>query len=151
MFQKDYLMRQIQQMVQVITQVLFHRKNDELEQALDIIDQSLQEIPGLDEFLRPDLNRDEVIAACTGDDGSFNAEKAVVVADVLREKGEILEEGATGDDEVDAAQGADRSGTVWLRYAMWLYESALEKGGSAVPWDIHGKIARLREQVNGAR
>jgi len=146
MFQKDYLMRQIQQMVQVIAQVLFHRKNDQYAQALEIIDQSLQDLPGLDEFLRPDLNREEVLAACTDDSGAFNAEKAVVVADVLREKGEILQEGHTVDG-ADAAQGTDPSGTVWLRYAIWLYEAALEKGGSAVPWDIHSKIGRLKEAV----
>lgn len=137
MFQKDYLMRQIQQMAQVIAQVLFHRRNDEPGEALEVIDQSLQELPGLDAYLREDLERDDVLDACTSDDGAFNAEMAVTVADVLRERGEIL------------AARNDGSSITWLRYAVWLYEAALEKGGSAVPWDIHAKITRLRGEVDG--
>lgn len=136
MFQKDYLMRQIQQMAQVIAQVLFHRRNDEPGEALEIIDQSLQDLPGMDGLLREDLDRDDVLFTCTSDDGAFNAEMAVTVADVLRERGDIL----------DARNG--ESGTAWLRYAVWLYEAALEKGGSAVPWDIHAKIDRLRAEVD---
>lgn len=134
MFQKDYLMRQIQQMAQVIARALFHRRNDEPEEALGVIDQALQDLPGMDKFLHDDLAPDDVLAACTSEDGAFNAEMAVTVADVLREKGEILD--AFGE-----------SGTVWLRYALWLYEAALKKGGSAVPWDIHSKIDRLRDEV----
>ena len=134
MFQKDYLMRQIQQMAQVIAQVLFHRRSDQPGEALDIIHQALNDLPGLDELLSEDLDREDVLAVCSDEGGRLNPELAVTVADILREKGEIQDE-------------RDESGAVWLRYALWLYDAALEQGGSAVPWDIHQRIERLRERV----
>ena len=134
MFQKDYLMRQIQQMAQVIAQVLFHRRSDEPGEALDVIHETLNDLPGLDGLLDDDLDRSDVLAVCSDEGGKLNAEMAVTVADILREKGEILDE-------------RDGSGAVWLRYAVWLYDAALEQGGAAVPWDIHGRIERLRTQI----
>jgi hypothetical protein len=133
MFQRDYLMRQIQQMMQVITQVLFHRRNDRPDEALEIIDTAFSDLPALEKLLRPGLSRDEVLETCGGATG-LNSDYAVVVADVLRERGSILSE--------DGSRGR-----TWLRYALWLYEAALAEGGSAVPWNVHEQMAQLKEMI----
>ena len=120
MITRDFLLRQIHQLVQALAVVLFHKKAAQYDQAQEALTEAVEE--ALDvrfEELRQ-LPRDEVLALCaTG--GTLSSEKAVALADLLRE------------DETEA--GRER--------ALWLYEAALDSGGT-VPFDIHERIAALR-------
>ena len=120
MITRDFLLRQIHQLVQALAVVLFHKKAAQYDQAQEALTEAVEE--ALDvrfEELRQ-LPRDEVLALCTTG-GTLSPEKAVALADLLRE------------DETEV--GRER--------ALWLYEAALDSGGT-VPFDIHERIAALR-------
>ena len=120
MITRDFLLRQIHQLVQALAVVLFHKKAAQYDQAQEALTEAVEETLDvrLDQLRR--LPRDEVLALCTTGD-AFSPEKAVALADLLRED--------------DTAAGRER--------ALWLYEAALEAGGT-VPFDIHERIAALR-------
>ena len=122
MITRDFLLRQIHQLVQALAVVLFHKKGARYEQAQEVLSEAVKETLDVRlETLRK-LPREEVLALCaTGE--ALSSEKAVALADLLRE------------DETDA--GRER--------ARWLYEAALEAGGT-VPFDVHERIAALREK-----
>jgi hypothetical protein len=67
-----------------------------------------------------EASRDDVLAACRRN-GSFNAEVAVALADLL---------------------SADQEPTSRIR-AAWLYEEAM-RVGAAVPFDVQERLQRLR-------
>ena len=120
MIQRDFILRQIQQLVQVLAQVLTHKAAREAEPAQDAIASGLREALGLDLDALRALSREELTARCAPD-GELSDGRAVIVADLLRED-------------------ADAEGR---RRARWIYEAVLAHGADAVPFDIHARIASL--------
>ncbi len=119
MITRDYLMRQIQQLVQALSLVLFHRREQAHEMAQTILENALADVTGLSlERIRA-LGFGALRALCSPD-GKLSGELAVGIADLLRED----------DDPGSRAR------------ARWLYEAALESGGT-VPADVHDRIAAL--------
>src|SRR5690606_28886904 len=86
------------------------------------LEQSLEEVTGLDLARLRALDRDELLALC-GPGPDFNAEEAAVMADLFFE------------DEDPA--GRER--------ALWLYEAALD-AEATLPMDIYDRLAVLREE-----
>lgn len=121
MITRDFILRQVHQLSQALARVLFHKKAAEEEQAQEVLTATLRDVTGLnlDQIRR--LNRNEILEMCSAG-GALSAEKAVAVADLLRE-----------DPSLESR-----------RRALWLYEAALEAGG-AVPIDIHDRIVALRD------
>ncbi|MFW5973477.1 MAG: hypothetical protein ACOCTG_05735, partial [Bacteroidota bacterium] len=78
------------------------------------------------------IGRDDLLAACRSN-GELSTEKAVVMADLLREEAELL---LLEERSQEAATAA--------RQALWLYEAAIEHG-AALPLDIYQRIERMRE------
>jgi len=120
MFQQDFIVRQVQQLARVLAQVLFHKKAGQPDEAQTIMAEELENVLGLDLAALHILSREDLLDLCSPG-GALAGEKAVAVADLLRED--------------EAAAGQQR--------ALWLYEEALASG-AAVPFDIHERIARLR-------
>ena len=119
MITRDYVMRQIHQLVQALAQVLLHRRGQSGEMAQAILEAAVTDFTGLSlEHIRS-LDRSGLLALCSPD-GITNGELAVPLADLLRE---------------DADERT-------LVRARWLYEAALD-AGSVVPVDIHDRIAAL--------
>jgi hypothetical protein len=119
MFTRDYILRQVQQLIQALSLVLVHKRAGSAEQAADMLGEALGAITGLSLDRIRGLDRSALLELCTRD-GRFQPDFAVAVADLLRE-----------DDR--AASHAR---------ARFLYETALQSGG-AMPLDIQERIAEL--------
>lgn len=120
MITRDFLLRELQQFIQILAVVLFHKKQHAPEAAQDALAEGVRTITSLPlETLRA-MDRDAVrdLAAY---DGLFEAERAVALADLLAED-------AHPDGRLRAA---------------WLYEMAVEAGGP-YPFDVHERITALR-------
>lgn len=123
MIQRDILLRQVQQLAQILAQVLFHKKEEQVEEAQALIAQGLVEMLGLDVDDLRTRSRDELQALFS--DGSRLVEAtAIAVADLLRE------------DATEAGR----------RRALWLYELALHEGAT-VPYDVVDRIDALRASL----
>ncbi len=133
MITRDFLLRQIHQFVQALARVLFLRSARQYEQALREIDETLRSLPDLDILLQPGLNREEVEGLCAAE-SDLAAEKALALADLLRERAFLL------DEQGKAAKPS-------FQYALWLYEIALSSPNAAVPLDIYERIAALKEEI----
>ncbi|MEO0557997.1 MAG: hypothetical protein AAF170_07420 [Bacteroidota bacterium] len=125
MIHRDFLLRQIQQFVQVLAEVLARKKGHQHELAVETLTEGIRELLGLELAEVLQLDRDALLDLCTyasmsGDDW-FSGDKAVALADLLHEEGS-----AAADER-----------------AAWLYEAALTSD-AAVPFDIHERIAALR-------
>jgi hypothetical protein len=117
---RDFILRQIQQLAQVLAVVLVRKRTEDEAGAQATLAEGLEAATGVSlEKLRT-MDRDALLALCERE-GVFSAEWAVALADLLAE------------DEVPAS---------WER-AAWLYEAALAAGGP-VPFDVDARIAALR-------
>jgi len=125
MITRDFILRQIHQLVQALAQVLLHRQAGARDEALEVLETSIQEVTGVGLDRLRGMNREELIALCgTGD--QFSAEKAAAMADLLHE-----------DEDLEGR-----------RRSLWLYEAALE-AGAPLPLDVFDRMASLREALNG--
>ena len=104
---RDFLMRQIQQLVQVLMQVLLKKKQGAHEEARNILSEGLEETfqNDLDTLLA--MDRDSFMTLCSPSN-AFHAGLAVALADLLREEG--------------SPEGGER--------AYWLYEASIEQGAA---------------------
>ena len=120
MIQQDYILREVQQLARVLAQVLFHKRAGQTDEAQEALAEGLGRVSGTEAAELLDMPREVLVARCSAD-GALAGEKAVAVADLLREEG--------------SAPARER--------ALWLYEAALASG-AAVPFDIHERIASVR-------
>ena len=120
MFSRDFIIRQIQQLTQVLAVVLFHKKAGRVDEAQAEIDDALREVFDLDLATLRTLDRSALLACCSAGD-TLRTDLAASLADLLYEDA--------------AAEGRQR--------AQWLYQVLLEQGG-AVPLDIHDRLASLQ-------
>lgn len=119
MIERDFLMRQIQQAIQVLAQVLLQKQDGDPAGAYASLAEGVDALTGMSlERLRQRPLAGVIEAA--SDEGEFVAEKAIVVAQLLAED----------DDPASRVR------------ARWLYEAVLASG-EVVPLDIHARIAAL--------
>lgn len=107
MFTRDYIMRQIHQLIQVLLQVLFRKQQEEPEQAQSILNEGLRTAFKMDLDGLCALNQTEVIALVSRS-GAFHPALAVALADLLREAATF--------------EAAER--------AYWLYQAAIDKNAT---------------------
>ena len=119
MIERDFLMRQIQQAIQVLAQVLLQKQDGDPAGAYASLAEGVDAITGVSLERLRQRKRAEVLDAAS-DDGTFSPDKALVVAQLLAED----------DDHASHVR------------ARWLYEALLGAGG-AVPLDIRERIAAL--------
>ncbi|MEM1057369.1 MAG: hypothetical protein AAGI52_17770 [Bacteroidota bacterium] len=121
MIERDFLLRQIQQAIQVLAQVLLQKRDGTPEWRAALAD-GIRQVTGTDPARLAALSREETLDLAT-DDGEIEPEKAVALADLFQE----AEERA-------------------LRVrARWLYQAALKAGGP-VPHDVLDRIAALPDE-----
>lgn len=140
MLQRDLLMRQIQQAVQVLLQVLAQVFKLRSEQRYDEAIQHINDaFTGLDFTPRPvgELSPEQLVELCRTERG-FSVELALGIADLLREEAEILLE-----------KGAPAAAAVSATKAHALYAEAVATKGAALPLDIGPKMDRLEEMMEG--
>lgn len=118
MIERDFLLRQIQQAIQVLAQVLLQKRDGTPEWRASLAD-GIRLVTGADPSRLAALSHEEVLGLAR-DEEAFSPEKAVALADLFREADERA-----------------------LRVrARWLYEAAYEAGGP-VPHDVLERIAAL--------
>jgi len=123
LIQRDYILRQVHQLAQVLAQVLMLKRADQLEEAQGVLIRGIGSVLGREDVHA--VSREDLLASCTTG-STLCSEKAVAVADLLREH----------------AAAAER------QRALWLYEAALASGG-VVPLDVYERIETLRVSLAG--
>jgi len=132
-FEQDYIMRQIQQLVQVLQQIIFMKSEGMYDEAQAIIDQTL------DDFLE-DESKDFQSLTLTQTievlkmDGVFNAEIAYSVGEILYEKAEL--------------EGEYSKSIKFYEQALLLFYKAMHNQSVAVPVTVIDKISHIKEKVN---
>ena len=123
-------MRQIQQLVNVLT-VVFRLKKDGLqEQAPEVIEHGLKEAlgAGVKDLLEMEL--DQLLEICSNG-GQINSELVFVLAELLEQQAELTEE-----QDVELSRSATGK-------SLSLYKQ-LVASGESVPFDIYERIERLQ-------
>lgn len=141
MLQRDFLMRQLHQALQVLMQALTRvmklKSEENYEAALGEIDAAFA---GLDMAPRPvsELSADEIADMCRTAQG-FEADLALSIADLLAAEGDIHVE-----------QGDTAAARESLEKALALYRQALADKNAAVPLDIGRRMSHLEELLERA-
>ncbi|MEM1269089.1 MAG: hypothetical protein AAGI08_03480 [Bacteroidota bacterium] len=125
MIRKDFLLRQLAEFVQVLARVMLNRTERRYDEAIEAAHVALRSLPDYDIESRHAATREDVIATCTAEAGTFSAELAVGVADVLYEEARSLE-----------ALGRDEEAELSDRHAAWLYAEAASVPGAALPLHV---------------
>ena len=91
MIQQDYIMRMIEQLVQVLAKLLFNKEAKNYNGALNDIDIASKTIVGLDFKLLEELSAKDIksLLALKKDDSTVNI-KLIIIAKLIKEKTEIL-------------------------------------------------------------
>ncbi|MCG6959389.1 DUF6483 family protein, partial [bacterium BMS3Abin03] len=91
MIQQDYIMRMIEQLVQVLAKLLFNKEAKNYNDALNDIDIASKIIVGLDFELLAELSAKDIksLLALKKDDSTVNI-KLIIIAKLIKEKTEIL-------------------------------------------------------------
>lgn len=134
MFQQDFIMKQIQMFTQVLQQVLFKKQAGKQQEARQLVKETLNELTEDHPESFHDLSLEETLDLFRNE-GKFNSELALVVAELLIEEGELLEK-----NEAEK------------RYlqALLLYQKALNDPDIAVPLQSGQIIGQLKEKLNGS-
>lgn len=132
MIQRDFVLRQIQQLVQVLARVLKLREDGQTIEVSDVLNTALVETLGLEVREIASLPASELLTLCS-ENGKLHPEKALVIAELL--------EVSLSADVQQAQENARRSAA-----ALSLYE-ALVASGEAVPFDIYDRIAALKAEA----
>ncbi|MBP1993291.1 DUF6483 family protein [Paenibacillus eucommiae] len=96
MFQRDYFMRQIGQLTLALHRVLFHKEHKQFEEAQRLVDEAARHILGLNMKSLRALSIKDILNLLTYNEVTDTA-KAVVLADLLKEEGELY--AAAGETE----------------------------------------------------
>lgn len=104
---RDFLMRQIQQLVQVLLQVLFNKQQGNHDEARTILDEGLKSTFDADLNQLLSMDRDTFMELCSPS-SAFHAGLAVALADLLREEGTLPA----------------------LQRARWLYQTSISTGAA---------------------
>jgi hypothetical protein len=95
-FKRDYFMRQIEQLALVLHQILFHKEHKQFDDALRLLDEACRHILGLHLRSLRVLSTKDILSLLTYNEITDTA-KALVLADLLKEEGELLK--AAGDED----------------------------------------------------
>lgn len=134
MFEQDFIMRQIRQFTRALEKVLFKKQEGKKEEAQDIIEQSLNKLcEGSDRNFQ-ELSLDDTISALEND-GKFNAELALITADLLYEKSALADK-----KELQKC----------YMQAFLLYQKAIENPEVAFPLQATQKISQIKNKLDSS-
>jgi len=134
LFEQDFLMRQIQYLTQLLQQIIFKKNQNKPKEAIQDIHNAFQRLTKdhPKEFNELTLQETQEIFF---QDGKFQAELALAVADLLVHEGEMLQD-----------QRFNRSKKSFLQ-ALILYKTAHDDENASVPLDIQQKITDLEHKL----
>jgi len=141
MIEKDYIMRLIQQLVAFLSKILFNKSIKQYEQAFLHIDEALQHLLGLSLDDALTMDRSELERRLQGSEGEF-AEKCYVLAELLREDGEVAE--LSGRPVFMVLQSFERALSLYLTAAR----SDTRFNDTEQQQKIHRLAGRLNEDAH---
>jgi hypothetical protein len=90
MLSEDYLVRQIMQFVSVIAKVVGLKMSGQYQVALEVIDQSLGELLGINADMAKLLDDESLYKVLTINE-VLDLERLIIIAELFKEKGDILD------------------------------------------------------------
>jgi hypothetical protein len=90
MISKNYIMRMVEQLSFVLMKIIRNKENKNYAQALLEIDSAYKNILGFDPWQIKNMSESEIYELLKSDDG-YDAEKSIVIAELLRHEAEIIE------------------------------------------------------------
>ena len=134
MFQRDFILRQIQELIQVIARIMGLRMEGNYEEARSHIEHTLQTIWNVhrEELLL--LSEDKLLELCHVN-GVFHTEFSIALADLLAEDGHIYME-----------QGSKNKALACYKQSHILHDIVLAQS-EAAPYDIYDRISKLEAQI----
>ena len=132
MYQKDYIMRMIEQFMNVFNQIIFKKEIQKFDEALQDIDKALETSTGITPELLQNLNEDAVLELLQGTPGVLAA-KCYIIAELYFQQSEIFE--ARGND-IEMAVPGDLE-------ALSFYLEALLREPDFRTSQIFDKVAKL--------
>jgi len=88
MIRRDYIMRMVEQFAKVASRILRLEEDGQFEEALTVIDKSLNDFFGLNSHLVSSLSYKDLLLLLGGD---LNPTKSLILADFLKEEGGIFD------------------------------------------------------------
>jgi len=137
MIRRDYILRAIQEMVQMLARVVFLKSRREYQQALSEINQALRQI-GAEAREQETLSVEQWIALCRKHEASAIG-LMVATAELLREQGEVF-----------ALQGKSADSHRSRVTSLALMLEALLAGDTFVSEELLNKVEQLIDQTNDA-
>jgi tetratricopeptide (TPR) repeat protein len=99
LYQRDYLMRMIEQFSMTLGQVLFKRRNQQFAEAMELLTQAMKQLLGLNSKLVLALSVKDLMALLTTQ-GQFDAGKGLLLSDMLKAEGDLLVDAAEEDEGI---------------------------------------------------
>ena len=127
-------MRQVKQFTQALEAVLFKKREGQKQKAQDIITQTLGELVEGDSDDFHQLSLKETVSTLENG-GNFNAELALIVADLLYEQGELANK--------------NKSYKYYMQ-ALLLYQKALKNPDVAFPIEATQKISQIKSTLDSS-
>ena len=137
MLTEDYFMRMINQLLAVMTQILYHREAGRYQEAQVLIDQSLEQLLGVP----PDLLRqmdDKSLLRLLTTQGELDPDRLALVADLYKLEGDLLSD-----------QGKEREAELDYQRSMTFFLEIRLSGQDEGLYDIDQKIDNLHEKLSG--
>lgn len=136
-FQQDFLMRQVQMLTQLLQQIIFRKKQNQYQEAVQEIQNALTKFTKDHPKAFYELDFAETVSLFQYND-TYESELALAVADLLVEQGDMLYE--------ESFQRSQKS----MGQALILYRKSLQDPDASTPLDIEDKIDHLEKRVSAA-
>jgi hypothetical protein len=91
MLTEDYFMRMINQMLAVLTQILYHREAGQYQEAHVLIDRSLEQLLGVRPELLNQMDDTSILRLLTTQ-GELDPDRLALVADLYKLEGDLLKD-----------------------------------------------------------
>lgn len=134
-FEQDFLMRQIQQLTQLLQEIIFKKSQNQKQDAVQQIRNAFQRITKDHPKQFHELSLEETISIFEQNQ-QFQSQLALAVADLLIEEGDMLDDKSHSTSQKCYTQ------------ALLLYKKSLREDGAAVPIDIQQKIDTLQDLLH---
>lgn len=133
MFQKDYIMRMIEQFTAVLAKIMGLKSSGETEEAQQVLNEALEQFTGLSEEAIQRLSYNDLINL-VGGINEINSKKCIILAELLKVKADIYLD----------SDNLDKSHNLYLKSLNIYVETILASNGSGK----HPNHAVISEIIN---
>jgi hypothetical protein len=139
MFSQDYIIRLISQATAALATILGLRKSGQFQQALGVIDQTLEGLVGLSASLLKAMDDRSLLSLLTSQ-GRLDTDRLIVIADLFRAEGDVLVEQNRASESIES-----------YNRALALYLEVALADQSAPEAELIAKIEALYQQLSNHR